>query len=325
MIGRSDLLIVDDDDGADCEKYYFRALDALGETYEWSDLLALSPCKELHNYETVIWFTGDDRTSTLTDEDIDSLTSYLDNGGRLFITGQNIGYDIAGKSFYRNYLHAQFLQDHQDEYWVIGVEGDPIGDDLIISVHGGSGACNQDSRDVIRPIGGADSTFHYWFVGGSCGIRYAGVYRLVYFSFGFEGISESEDRTEVMGRVLGWLNGFTDVEESSLWQRQIERVQFMGTEPNPFRDAAVIRYASPSESLVSLEIYDLSGRLVRSLLDDEVPPGYHSVIWDGRDDAGAEVGSGVYFARLAVRPPDDRSGATEAAGQIATTKLSLIR
>ena len=46
-------------------------------------------------------------------------------------------------------------------------------------------------------------------------------------------------------------------------------------------------------------IYDFLGREVRSLLDNSLEPGYHSLIWDGRDNNGANVPSGMYFYRLA--------------------------
>ena len=49
---------------------------------------------------------------------------------------------------------------------------------------------------------------------------------------------------------------------------------------------------------VSLEIYDVSGRLVRTLVDGYEPAGTRTAIWDGRDDAGQPVASGIYFSRM---------------------------
>lgn len=55
----------------------------------------------------------------------------------------------------------------------------------------------------------------------------------------------------------------------------------------------------PSEQSVSLDIYDVTGRRVRSLLESEpLPPGTRSVVWDGTGQHGREVASGVYLARL---------------------------
>jgi hypothetical protein len=65
--------------------------------------------------------------------------------------------------------------------------------------------------------------------------------------------------------------------------------------PNPFRSKTTIRYALPRESNVSLAVYDVGGRLVRTLVSDARPSGRHEAIWTGRDDSGRPVASGVYF------------------------------
>jgi flagellar hook assembly protein FlgD len=54
----------------------------------------------------------------------------------------------------------------------------------------------------------------------------------------------------------------------------------------------------PAPAPVRIAVYDIQGRRVRPLLDQTVPAGYHSVIWDGRDDGGHAVASGIYLARL---------------------------
>jgi len=69
--------------------------------------------------------------------------------------------------------------------------------------------------------------------------------------------------------------------------------------PNPFNPTTIIRYDVPqSGSAVSLEIYDVSGRLVKTLVDGRQSAGAKSVTWDGHDGAGRPVASGVYFYRL---------------------------
>jgi hypothetical protein len=66
-------------------------------------------------------------------------------------------------------------------------------------------------------------------------------------------------------------------------------------EPNPFNPVTAIRYALPEHTHVSVRVYDVSGALVRTLADRLEDSGWHSVIWDGRDDLGRTVASGVYF------------------------------
>jgi hypothetical protein len=74
---------------------------------------------------------------------------------------------------------------------------------------------------------------------------------------------------------------------------------FLGVWPNPFAEAVTIRLGIPQTSAVGLNIYDVTGRSVARLLAGEPrPAGPLTVVWDGRDQAGQRVGSGVYFLRL---------------------------
>jgi hypothetical protein len=66
-------------------------------------------------------------------------------------------------------------------------------------------------------------------------------------------------------------------------------------QPNPFRSSTTVRYTIPRAGKVEVAIYDVAGRLVRSLRSGSVPAGSHEVVWDGRDDAGNQVASGVYL------------------------------
>ncbi len=68
--------------------------------------------------------------------------------------------------------------------------------------------------------------------------------------------------------------------------------------PNPFNPSTEIKYDMPSSGRVTLEIYDVSGRLVRNLVDGLQSPGPKTVTWNGDDDRGQRVATGVYFYRL---------------------------
>lgn len=68
--------------------------------------------------------------------------------------------------------------------------------------------------------------------------------------------------------------------------------------PNPFRSETALSFDLVSSGLTRLQLYDVSGRRVRSLLDDHREAGTHRVTWDGRDDLGQAVVAGLYFARL---------------------------
>ena len=83
--------------------------------------------------------------------------------------------------------------------------------------------------------------------------------------------------------------------------------------PNPFSHIARIEYSIEKESHTRLNIYDAVGRLVRTLIDTEQKPGVYTVNWEGIDDKGRRVNSGVYFCRL------------EAGRYYATEKFLFIR
>ncbi|MFH1279915.1 MAG: C25 family cysteine peptidase [Candidatus Eisenbacteria bacterium] len=72
------------------------------------------------------------------------------------------------------------------------------------------------------------------------------------------------------------------------------------TGPNPSRGNSILRYSLPTEGRAKLRIFTVTGRLVRTLVDGEVGAGAWVVDWDGRDDRGRELPSGIYFGRLEV-------------------------
>jgi hypothetical protein len=87
-----------------------------------------------------------------------------------------------------------------------------------------------------------------------------------------------------------------------------------GNYPNPFNPRTEIRYNLPARSEVTLEVYSISGRLVRSLIEDESQaPGPYRIPWDGCDERGRKVASGVYFYKL------------EADGEVLTNSMVLIK
>jgi hypothetical protein len=71
-----------------------------------------------------------------------------------------------------------------------------------------------------------------------------------------------------------------------------------GNSPNPFVANTTILFTTASASDVQLRIYDLAGRVVRTVLDRSLGAGRHQVFWNGDDDAGHPVAKGIYFTRL---------------------------
>ena len=92
-----------------------------------------------------------------------------------------------------------------------------------------------------------------------------------------------------------------------------QALSFAGARPNPVRGQAAFAYSLASPGAVRLALYDVSGRLARTLEDGALGAGPHEAAWDGRDDAGAPVAAGLYFARL------------ESAGASLIRRVSVVR
>jgi len=74
----------------------------------------------------------------------------------------------------------------------------------------------------------------------------------------------------------------------------------LGARPNPFTPSTRILFHLPIRTRVRIDIFDIGGRLVRRLVDDERPAGLHEVTWDGRGEHGRRLRSGVYCYRLSA-------------------------
>ena len=83
--------------------------------------------------------------------------------------------------------------------------------------------------------------------------------------------------------------------------------------PNPFDAATTIRYNLPEAGELQIRVFDAAGRLVQTLVDGTVNPGIHLTSWDGTNDRGEAVGSGIYFYRL------------EAGDRVQTRRMILAR
>jgi len=77
-----------------------------------------------------------------------------------------------------------------------------------------------------------------------------------------------------------------------------DKISLASGYPNPFNSGISIGFALPASGHVSLEIYDMLGRHVKTLADEPFVAGYHNIIWDGSSDSGQMASSGVYFYKM---------------------------
>ncbi len=225
-VGQPQCFIVDDDgnDPAQYEKYYAKVFDTARTPYVVWDKYARGspPADSMRECPLVIWFTGDSRSEVLSSDDITNLRNYLDVGGRLFLTGQDIAQDLsddADSTFLRDYLHVSFVPD-VPMIIADGVPGDTIGDGQQLAPGGSGGAANQNSPDILLPLDDiAKPCYTYYESSDVAGVHLVhNGYRLVYFGFGAEaianGVTGFTKRDEVFDRVLTWLPGFCEDQDN---------------------------------------------------------------------------------------------------------------
>jgi hypothetical protein len=317
----ADVLLVNSDPGGQYDNFLGEALELLGLTaYTWKQsqrgpapISAVSRFK----HRSLIWFTGDAAgASVLGAAERDSIGAHLDRGGRLFLTGQNIAEGLQGSPFLTMRLQAGFMGNSSD-FILHGVKGDAIGGQLRNIVTAGGGAANnQISRDELQPLSLAVPCVVFDTTSNAVAcVRVenpANHSRVVFFGFGIEAVgtrSGYASRSEVLRSVLSWLEGTTSVDEpqNPAGDRPLH-FELSAAYPNPLRlastgAAAVIRYQLPAErasARVSLKIYDILGREVLALVEEPYRSGAFTVRWDGRDQRGEPVKSGIYFYKLAA-------------------------
>lgn len=328
----ANVFLVDDDEGEGYEEYYKDEIASTGRTYRHFDVqnVGESPANYLDRFppsSVVLWFTGDASANTLSEAEQDSLAGFLDNGGKLFLTGQNICEDLAAAAseFLADYLHVSY--DGNVTYFLgMGDQGNPITGFLkFFLTTGGDGANNQVSRD--RMIAGAPATEFIYYISNPGDLTPRGTaaayvegqngYMAILMGFGFEAITRAggdtarATREETMLAILNWFDGITGTGRGDVTCRGgllPKALALLQNYPNPFNPSTTIRYEIPGNALendqgapavpVELALFDTRGRLLKRLVDGPQAPGAYQVHWDGMDHRNRPVCSGIYLYRL---------------------------
>ncbi len=92
--------------------------------------------------------------------------------------------------------------------------------------------------------------------------------------------------------------GFTKLASGGEEEQVLETTRLEGNHPNPFNPSTTFSYVLSEPGLVSLKVYNTLGQLVRTIVDGQKPEGHHEAVWDGRNETGASVASGIYIYRM---------------------------
>lgn len=309
--------------------YYTACLDSNGLTYGYWDNRKANVLSQLHNFNTLIWFTGDDSTSTLTAADRESLMIFLDLGGKLLLSSKNLGQDLlpdTGDVFYKDYLKASLVATNSTNFFLAGQPNQlplTFGVTESLVVGGVAGANNKYSMDKIKPLAGADSVFTFKPSGSSGVITCStSTYQSIYCTVPLECITKDRlggrmSRTTFIGRVLNWfgIQTFYKVAGEAVAEAGLvnSATLLYQAYPNPFSSNTTISFNLPVDGQVSLKVYNVLGQAVKTVCDGQRSAGIHKITWRGDDETGGKVSNGIYLYRLVAN------------GQSQTQKVIVLR
>jgi len=274
----------------------------------------------LNDYLIVDYILGEESTAdeTFSNAEQTLVASYLRQGGRLFVSGAEVAWDLdhrgttSDKTFIHNYLKASYSADAPGavsgvHYSATGIQGSMLNNIGTITYDNGShGTFNVRYPDALTPENGSENIIRYLNVSthNYGGVSFEGLFpngtlpgKLVYLGFPFETIYPADSRHAVMDEVLTYLL----IEPSDIdFGGSIlpETFELKQNYPNPFNPSTTIRFGIPYQAEVKLTIYDLKGQYIRTLLSGNMGAGWHEYIWDGTDELNHTVAGGLYLARL---------------------------
>lgn len=206
-----DLLIVDDDLFYDREEVYRKVLTDLNIEFDLWDTKSppighgSPPVDLLNQYEYIIWYTGYDWFRPITQPESAALSSYLSQGGRLFLTSQDFMYYHSQDPLTRDYLGLLDFQESVSPENILGTSENGIGLGLV----GLNYAPYQNFSDGLVPGPGASELIQHDRNGvaaiGNTGFSW----RSVFWAFPFETLP-IEKQTGAMRQILGWLSDLGD-------------------------------------------------------------------------------------------------------------------
>jgi hypothetical protein len=201
-----DTLLVDEDGNApDVRSYYATALSDAGVAFDVWDLNAKPtlPIKYMEAFKHIVWFTGNSYPGPIQPYER-NLTAYLNNGGHLLMSGQDILDQAAGTTvFVQTYLHIEWdgseTQNDKETANVHGVAGSLT--DGIGAVPLDHSVLNAAFEDQITPNDGASQIFTD-DTGAADALSFSGTYKVVFLAFPLEAYGTAAQKADVVNRVM---------------------------------------------------------------------------------------------------------------------------
>lgn len=290
---------------------------------------------DLLRYSAIIWHAGSLSQFTIPQTDQQLIQSWVQQPGKsrnFFIAGDNVAQELITLGAEYNsflsftvgarYLRGLWENTPQDTLHplVTGIAASPSATRLM---HLNLGCPQIDDPDLIAvattaPSRGKTGLWLKYPNTFAAGTRFATKYvsfgsdssRNLFWSFNYNNIEESGERLRAIKDIM--LTYFqipacyfaTAIEDDQAPAPTGLDVLYQNA-PNPFNPETIIRYSVAQSGPVTIRIYNVQGALVRTLVDKLVAAGSYRVRWDGTNDYGEHLGSGVYFYRLETRTGAD--------------------
>ncbi|MDH3217453.1 MAG: immune inhibitor A, partial [Candidatus Krumholzibacteria bacterium] len=330
----------------------FSAIGRTADIWDWDDL-GMPTVAILQSYQAVIvdesWYFDTTQRDTLGH----FLSTPRSGYNQIFMLGRDLSYGSSARPWMEQYTGTAYVKDDPSWRQLTSTPGDPIGADETFLIQGsypdelslsttypggqviyrysGLGSSldrfdtEQDAREFFEKQGKTWDP-KLWPMAPSgpdsaAAVRYTATTHVsVYFSFNLSYIQEPERRAAILDRALNWLGaatGFGAMAERPDGDTPSipDKLTLGHNYPNPFNPVTRMNIGIPAgvHERVSLKIYNVHGQLVRTVFEGTKPPGFHTLEWDGTNNYGVSVSSGVYFARF------------EAAKTVLTRKMIMLK
>ena len=274
----------------------------------------------LNDYAIVDWILGEessvDETFNFTEQE--KIKSYLVQGGKLFISGSEIGWDLshlgytADRQFYADYLKTAYIADaplgqSSTHYSVQNKSGELFDGIPAFNFDDRThGTYNVEWPDAIDAINGGKNCLLYSGISENDGVAatyFDGFFptgtspgKLMYLAFPFETVYPESARDTLMSRIIHFFEmPLAAIDEEKIFLGKFVLFQ---NYPNPFNSQTKISFQIPQQGNINISIFDVLGRKIRFWNRENVAIGNNEITWDGLNEKGISVNSGSYFIRL---------------------------
>lgn len=260
----------------DFSSYAADALNLTGISYGTaSNDAVLAGEVKLANFEAVIWCLGDESTTdeTFSNAEQSLVKEYLQNGGKLWVSGSEIAWDLdykgseTDKVFINDFLKCDYEADDANNYQITGTQGSVLTGIQCQFDDGTHGIYEEDYPDVLTPASGGQSVLSYG--SGQCaGVYYHGIFPggaiegdVFCMGFPFETITAAAERQILAESVVDIFGIATPM---PVTPHELPReFKILAQYPNPFNNETFIKLQATGNDPLKINIYDIQGRLIK--------------------------------------------------------------